>query len=180
MMDNPVLKALMDRRSVRAYTREPVSQEMLDAVLTCAINAPSAMNLQPWHLTVVKNRAWLDEVNLAIREAVLEGKPGTTFAPDDDFFYHAPLAVFVSSKDGGGGTDCGMLTENFLIAAQALGLGTCVVGMAMFAMRGRQSKRFMDDLHMPEGHVPHYAIILGHPAETPEAKPRDGAKISYM
>ena len=179
-MSNPVIQALMDRRSVRVYTDEAVSQKDLDTVLECAINSPSAMNNQPWHLTVIKDRAWLDKMNLAVRAGVQAQDASRTFKDEDDFFYHAPIAVFVSAKNGGAGTDCGMLTQNFCIAAQGLGLGTCVIGMAMVAINGKDGESFLADMKLPEGYRPHYAIILGHPGETPAAKPRDAAKVSYM
>ncbi len=179
-MENPVIQALMDRRSNRAYTAQPVSKEQLNCILTCAFNAPSAMNLQPWHITVVKDRAWLDEMNLAIRSAVLEQDSTRAFAEGDDFFHHAPLALFISSKEGKSGADIGMLTENVLVAAHALGLGSCVIGMAMFAIRGKDGAKFLADLKLPEGFQPHYAIVLGHPADAPDARPRDESKITYM
>ncbi|MFQ9798241.1 MAG: nitroreductase family protein [Clostridia bacterium] len=51
---NDVIKTIAARRSIRNYTAQPVSPEQLDILLQCAINAPSARNLQPRYFTVLE------------------------------------------------------------------------------------------------------------------------------
>ena len=58
-MTMDVTKAIVSRRSIRKYTTEPVSDEDIEALLNAAMHAPSAVNEQPWHFVVVKDRETL-------------------------------------------------------------------------------------------------------------------------
>ena len=61
--DNPVIKAIMARRSIRKYLDKPVEHEKLAVIAECGINAPSSGNNQPWLLRVVENQELLAEIN---------------------------------------------------------------------------------------------------------------------
>jgi nitroreductase len=61
-MTNEVIKAILDRRSIRSYTDQPVETEKLEAIIQAAINSPSARNLQPWKFTVIRNQALIAEL----------------------------------------------------------------------------------------------------------------------
>ena len=67
-MRNETLSLISSRRSHRAYEKTPLTQEQLDALLRAAVESPSAVNRQPWHFTVVRNQALLDELNKAVWE----------------------------------------------------------------------------------------------------------------
>lgn len=56
-MHNPVLDAIAARRSIRAYAKEQITSEQLDAILAAGLAAPSARNTQPWHFTAVQDAA---------------------------------------------------------------------------------------------------------------------------
>ena len=58
---NEVLKAIRDRRSIRSYEPEQITDEQLQALLDAALQSPTARNTQQWHFSVVQNRALLDE-----------------------------------------------------------------------------------------------------------------------
>jgi len=94
MMENAILKAILERRSVRAYTQEMLTEAELDALLKAAIYAPSAMNTQAWHFTVIRDQELLTEVSRAAH--VNAGRE-----PDDGHvFYHAPVAILTSAPAG--------------------------------------------------------------------------------
>lgn len=180
-MNQAVIDTILARRSIRSFTNEAVTQEQLDIILQCAVNAPSARNLQPWHLIVVRNRDWLDKFD---REAVAYA---STYIPDlpadRTILYNAPVAIFVCahSENFFGGTDSGMLTQNILLSAQALGLGSCVVGMIRDGFSGANRTRYREELAIPEGYHPMYAIAIGHPSgEKPAPKERDFSKVTYL
>lgn len=59
-MQMDALEALMTRRSVRAYTDEPVSDDQVLKILAAGMQAPSANNQQPWHFVVLRRRERLD------------------------------------------------------------------------------------------------------------------------
>ena len=70
-MTNTTLDLISSRRSHRAYAPTPLTQEQLDALLKAAVESPSAVNRQPWHFTVVRNQALLDELNAAVWEQMM-------------------------------------------------------------------------------------------------------------
>lgn len=153
--DSPldVLTALRTRRSVRAYTKEPVSDRDLDTVLAAAQLAPSAANEQPWDFVVIR-----DPKTLA---AVGGINPYASFAAK------APVAILVcldTEKEeipGMGILDVAMSAENLLLAAHGIGLGAVFTGIFPMVDRMEGFRKLLD---MPENIIPVGLIVLGHPA----------------
>ena len=155
-MDDPVLS----RRSIRAYTTEPVTDELVERLLRAAMAAPSAGNQQPWQFVVVRERETLHAV--------------TVFHPYAAMLDQAPLAILVC-----GDTrlekwpdfwpqDCAAATENLLIEAQALGLGAVWLGVYPLVERVDGMRAL---LGLP-AHVTPFALVpVGWPAaaRTPAA-----------
>jgi len=83
----------------------------------------------------------------------------------DPFFRGAPAAIVIGSKPGGSrpGDDAFMASQNVLLAAHAMGLGTCLVGMAVVAMDFDRSIR--DMIGVPSEESLHAVIAVGHPDE---------------
>lgn len=173
-MNNEVLKAILDRRSIRSYTDQPVEQEKLDAVLQAAINSPSARNLQPWHFTVIQDKAMMDELEEGV--AKIANDPSRKH-----IFYGAPMIILVSADSSSrwAKMDCGMATQNILLAAHSLGLGSCVIGFVMMYLGSPEAETTLKKLNLPEGYEPLYAITLGYPNVEPDARPRE-MKVSYL
>ena len=67
-MTNAVLDTIAARRSHRAYQDTPVTQAQLDALLAACLQSPSAVNKQPWHISVVRDKQLLSDINDATRE----------------------------------------------------------------------------------------------------------------
>jgi len=177
---NPVTSAIMARRSIRQYLDKPVEQETLEAVVRCGINAPSGMNRQPWIVRVVSDRKLIDDVT-----AVYKRENAEMVARDKGFknmFRNAPNLICVCTPaKGGGELDAGMLGENMMLAAQALGLGTCCLGGPVRFLKSNPDARFfLDRLDIPEDYQLNYILAIGYPDEQPEAKPRDAAKVKFV
>ena len=62
---NETIQTLLTRRSIRSYKPEPVSREALEQIVECGQFAATAMGCQPWHFTVVTDRALLDKISAA-------------------------------------------------------------------------------------------------------------------
>jgi len=176
---NETMKTIMNRRSIRAYKPDAVPQSALDTIALAAINAPSARNLQPWEMRIVKNRKLIADIEsgwLTMRKAEnpdLEYKPA---------FHGAPVLLVVAYDKNNpfGQVDCGWFGQNILLAAQSLGLGTCVVASANGFFNSEAGKSTMEKLNFPENYEVIYSISLGYPAEEPPAKPRDAAKVQII
>ena len=163
---NPVLSTIMARRSVRKYLPTPVEHEKLAIIAKCGINAPSGMNRQPWLVRVVENRQLIDDVNKAAGRSL---------------FYDAPALICVCTPANGGDLDAGLLGENMMLAAQALGLGTCCLGGPVrFLVSDERCKFFLERLDIPADYRLNYILAVGYPDEQPEARPRDASKVQFL
>ena len=185
-MSNPVLSLIASPRSHRAYEKTPLTQAQLDALLRAAVEAPSAVNRQPWHFTVVRNQPLLDEMSREVRRQVMKRSPETRsprFA-DEQFhvFYHAPTVIFLSGMPGNPYThiDCGIAVENIALAAESLGLGSVILGMPRDAFAGDRAEEFRRALHFPEGWDFVIAIAVGVPADSKDPHPVTENKIAFV
>ena len=183
-MDNPVIEAIMARRSVRHYTDVPVEREKLQKIAECGINAPNAMNKQEWEVRIVDSEAYFNEVT----EIMKADMPFFVSGDDPKFrngFRNATAAIFIASPaDDQSGMllqNVGLMSENICLAAQSLGLGTCVMGgPAMFLNSSEAAKPYLDKLGFSAGYKLQIVIAVGYPDESPEAKPRDASKIQFI
>lgn len=159
---NPVLDNIMARHSVRKYLDKPVEHEKLETVALAGINAPSAMNRQNWAVRIIENPQIMADV-----------KGQTRNAPN--------LICVCAPADGRFDLDAGLMGQNMMLAAQSLGLGTCIqTGPVRFLTNDEKAKAFRDSLDIPAGYKLLYIIAIGYADEQPEAKPRDTSKIKYI
>jgi glutathione peroxidase-family protein len=177
---NPVLSNIMARRSIRKYLDKPVEHEKLEVIMKCGINAPSGMNRQPWVVRVVEDQKLIADVTEVYKQENAE-----QVKRDKDFknmFRNAPNLICVCTPGNGGGElDAGLLGENIMLAAQAMGLGTCCLGGPVrFLLSNEKCKFFLDRLDIPADYKLNYIIAIGYPDEQPEAKPRDASKVKYI
>jgi nitroreductase len=148
-----VVTAIANRRSNRAYHPRPVPEEDLRAILEAGRQAPSANNRQPWHFVVVR-----DEPH---RREVAEACGGQTWMADAGAII-AALGTF--SKDGYE-VDVAIAMQNMILAATALGYGTCWIG-------DFDQERLKILLGVPE-HLRVVALTpIGVAADRPDARPR--------
>ena len=179
MIRNEVTDAIANRRSIRKYTSRPVTEEELLTILECGTLAPSGMNTQPWFVAAVRDPALLRQITALQKEAVLampDLPPVMKQRAEDPAFdavFGAPVVLIVASDGSRGSGDACLLGENMVLAAQSLGLGTCISGSVTMAFQGEKGKALLGKLGVPEGYVPVFGVTLGEPAEAPEAKPRD-------
>ena len=177
---NPVLSNIMARRSVRKYLDKPVEHEKLELLVRAGINAPSGMNRQPWIIRVVEDQQLIADVTEIYKQENAE-----QVKRDKDFknmFRNAPNLICVCTPaKGGGELDAGLLGENIMLAAQALGLGTCCLGGPVrFLLSNEKCRFFLDRLNIPDDYRLNYIIAVGYPDEQPAAKPRDESKVGYV
>jgi nitroreductase len=152
------MDAILSRRSIRKYTKQPVSDETIKELLEAAMSAPSAGNEQPWHFVVINEREILDEI--------------PKFHPYSRMLGHAPVAILVCGDkqlekyEGYWVQDCSAATQNILLAVQAKGLGAVWLGVYPIEDRVVGLRRL---LNIPEHVTPFSLISIGYPAEQ---KPR--------
>lgn len=159
---------LKGRRSVRAYTDEPVSKEEVEAILEAGTWAPTAMNHQPLRFIIIEDKNLIKYVSDRTKAAVSEISPQMKqeFATAKDVIcYNAPMLILVcTEKDAqwsqGNLLDSVLAAQNMFLKAYELGLGTCYMGFVGFLASKPEALRKMG---VPENCVMQVPFILGHP-----------------
>jgi nitroreductase len=146
-----LINAIYDRRSIRKYKSDPLSDDQIRNLLEAAMMAPSAMNRQPWHFVVCTDRELIDKIRSThpYASSLAEAPVCIVMCADAD-----PIGYYQQ--------DCGAATENLLLAANEMGLGTCWMGLAP---RPERMDPIGELLGLPEGIVPFNLIAVGYPDE---------------
>jgi nitroreductase len=189
---NPVIQALRERRSVRSYTTEPVDDSTLDQLLDAAVWAPSAVNAQPWAFGIIRDRALLSRYAARAKAIYLTDPPVVELAgippavlrhlrellsqPDYDVFHGASTVITIYATTPSDVPDCYLAAENLMLAAFAIGLGTCPIGLSHPLMDQAATK---DELGVPASMVAALPIIVGHPAGQPHTPTRNPPRVLY-
>jgi len=155
MKRNEQLIPIFERRSVRKYTDQVISDEEINLILEAAMYAPSAVNKQPWHFIVVSQKKTFRKITeIHPNASFLEGASHAILICGDEKLQH---------DEGYYLADCGATTQNILLAAQGLGIGSCWIGI--FPREARQ-KSIAELFRLPD-HVQPFALVsLGFPDET--------------
>lgn len=174
---NAVIETIMARRSIRNYKQVPVGRDTLNKIMECGINAPNGQNKQSWEVRVVDNPELLAQMSQAMGDA----HPGMEFAKG--CFRGAPVMVFIArdlSYDFSA-YDCGLLAENVMLSAWSLGVGSVCLGSPVrFLTDNNVCKPYVEKLGFSKGYELCLCVGLGYAAESPEAKPRDKAKVKFV
>ena len=179
------LQAIYARRAVRSYTTKRVEPDTVRALIDAAIQAPSAVNQQPWAFVVIQDIRLLERLSDRSKGLVLaQIRPGTALwehsgmlkDPSFNVFYDAGTLIVVCAAPGDWpvNEDCCLAAQNLMLAAHALGLGTCPIGFARDALSEAWAKR---ELGIPADHTVVMPIIVGYPSEQPAPTPRRPARI---
>lgn len=153
---NEILTALTHRRSIRCYQERPVAQDVLDNLLKVGLMAPSAINQQPWHISVVKSKEMIAWMESKIKKGLaLAGDRERAEDPDFHTFYGAPVVLYISGEQSNRFHvgDCANLVTYLTLAAYGLGLSSCYIASSqvMFPVlknkKSRKNWRFLKDMN---------------------------------
>jgi nitroreductase len=184
--ESAVPELIYQRRAVRAYTPESLDEPTIRVLLEAAVQAPTAMHLEPWAFVVVQDRAVLKR--LSDRAKVIAGEearhrdliraPGASPLSDPAFniFYDAGTLIVICARALGPfvEADCWLAAENLMLAACAMGLGTCCIGFAIPALHTPAVKQ---ELGIPPDVTAVAPIIVGRPRGHTAPVPRRPASI---
>jgi nitroreductase len=192
------MKVIQDRRSIRQYAEEPVSEEDLAMILEAARQAPSGENAQPWRFIIVKDPATRKQLG-----AIAGGGSGRRFTAEfvtqkmqerftsledeakkkaifekltsgrvSAFLADAPVSLVVCGRKDVWDLpyDTSAAIENILLMVTALGLGACWVIAPCIDIRDEE--RLKDLLGVPEGVKIISIIAIGHPTRPHRPRPR--------
>lgn len=181
---NVVVENIMNRRSIRKFKPEQITELQLDTIIQCGINAPSALNKQSWEVRVIQNPELLNKINQTFVEdakgKILQGSASRAQEPGFSVFHGAPtLIVVAKDRDNAySAVDCGLFAENVLLSAESMNIGTCVVGSVSNVLN--QTRELRAALNLPETHDVVFGISVGYADESPQTKGRDASKVEYI
>lgn len=173
-MGNEVITAMTQRRSVRAYTDEVPSDEVIEQVVEAGLWAPSGRGLQSPIILAVTDRALRDRLS-AMNAEVMGAPEGT------DPFFGAPV-VLVVLADRTAPThvyDGSLVMGNLLLAAHELGLGSCWVHRAREEFDSPEGKAILAELGVEGDYEGIGHCVLGYPAEVPAPRPRREGRVVW-
>ena len=153
-MSEDMFDLIRKRRTVRKFTEKDVSDEQVEKLLEMAMCAPSRLNRQPWHFVVIRDKGLQKQLADILRvHSYLEA---------------APVVIAVCGLPEISPTwimDVSAATENMLLAATAMGLGTAWVGAPDTALWDLCEEALCDALAIPLNVRIPTLVAIGHPAQ---------------
>lgn len=164
-------EAVYKRRAVRAYDPKPVPRETVEQLLRAAVQAPSAMNQQPWAFVVIEGEELLRQFSDRAKASLLEVMDGLSPLheyrdmlqdPGFNIFYGAGTLIVICAKPVGlnAAEDCCLAAQNLMLTACDLGLGSCPIGFARPWLNRPEVK---EELGIPSDCTPVFPVIAGYP-----------------
>jgi nitroreductase len=189
------LDVIYRRRAIRAYTSDPLDEKTIRALLDAAVQAPTAMHEEPWVFVVVQDRTVLTRLSDRAKAGIAaepafrhlhdaDGKAhsGDGFKrlvadPGFNIFYDAGTLIVIGTRPVSpfAAADCWLAAENLMLAACAMGLGTCCIGFAVAVLNTPEAKR---ELGIPADVTVVAPIIVGVPRGTPAPVGRKPPEIA--
>lgn len=188
-----LFEAIARRRAVRAYRPDPIDEATVRELLNEAVRAPTAMHAEPWAFAVVQDRALLkrySELAKATWSVERDGAHAVAhphaaasasaasilLRPDFNIFYDAGTLIAICARPLGSfvTADCWLAAENLMLAACAMGLGSCCIGFALPVLNRTDVKA---ELGIPAEVAVVAPIIVGIPSEQPPPTTRNPPQI---
>lgn len=160
------LKTIHARRSCRAFQKQPIPREQLEAIAAAGARAPSARNRHTRRLTVVQDPELLTLLAHTVAEAIGAGSEYNFYSPD------ALILTSDASDHPLAREDCACALENMFLAAEALGIGSVWINQFFGICDQPAVRRVLSALGIPADHQVWGCAALGYPAQKNENLPK--------
>jgi len=187
MVMNETLSVIKQRRSIRQFDTRQIPNDEMSAILEAALFAPSAMNQQKWHFSVVQNKTMLTKMVQITKANKLNSEIPFLIqkAGSDNYhtYYQAPTVVIVSGDQQAKFImfDCAAAAQNIALAAASLGIGSCIMTSAGFLFASEEGRAMKEALGIPGGYEHVCSIAMGYSkGDPPVAPPRNKEVFSYI
>ena len=173
---NPVIQAILSRRSIRSFTDREIGADVLEMILKAGYNAPSGHNLQSWRFTVIEDAARLEKLKALTEE---------TAKANGVYFYgwNNPKVIVLISNDSrnvNGCQDSALAAENMMLAALSYGIGSVWLNPLMTLRDKEPVKGFLDEIKVPENHTVWCTLALGYPSSPGTRLAKNQDVINYV
>lgn len=172
---NEIIQSLLARKSVRAYTGQPVTPEQKELILRAACAAPTAGNQQLYTILDITDQSVKDALAVSCDNQPFIAKADLVliFCADCQKWYDAFAAGGCEPRAPGAGdlmlavTDCSIAAQNAVTAAESLGLGSCYIGDIM-----EQCETHRQLLKLPDYVFPAAMLVIGVPTQQQLDRPK--------
>ena len=190
------MAVVSDIGTTQYFTQDGVDQADMELIVQAGINAPSAMNGQPWHFSVITDKSVTQQIADGMGGGMPMGMPpaGEMELPEGMTPHEggqmppmpqggsgglskagitdAPLVIVVSCKEGSE-LDAGLACQNMSVAAQLLGYGTKIISSPTMALNGAEQDTYRELLGIPQDCSAAAILLVGH-ADTSVDENADG------
>lgn len=185
---NETLQTIANRYSCRGYANIPIEQEKIEAIVKAGLQAPSALNIQPWHIVAITDKELIDAIDDAVMEDIKKRTDQSAYERIMERggkpYYNAPVMFLVLKKADGASAwadlDCGIVVQNMSLAASSLNLGNVIAAMAGTAFTGELGKIFKPKVNWPPGYAFATGLLVGYPETTKPPHDIDLSKVTYI
>lgn len=180
---NETLKSIAQRYSCRSFDGRVPEKEKLDAIALAAVQAPSAVNRQPWKIGVITDQALLRELDHEGMDMLSRAEDQSGYQRLMDrggtMLYHAPC-MFLICKKKNTDVDTGIVCENVALAATSLGLGSVICAMAGIPMQGPNGAALRERFGINEDWEFGICVLVGYATGTGKPHEPDLSKVYYV
>lgn len=158
---NTVIQTILNRRSCRSFTDEPVRKADIEVILECARSAPSGMNLQTARFTAVVNREKIRQLASAVAKAL---------GRDAGYNMYNPAVLIITSNEKESRfreTDNACAMENIYLACEALDLGCVWINQLKDCFDAPEVRAILDEFGIPASHGIYGCAAVGHKGAVP-------------
>lgn len=193
---NAVLETIVQRRSVRHFTSEQISDEQLQTILNAGLYAPNAGGVQSCVFVVCQDAELNKELGVinveVLRSLVAKGRhrrtePGKPSLPEQSAqrnsgFYDAPTVITIFAPNSYNQTmDCAVAAQNMLLAAHSVGVAGCIAARAAETFATERGQEIQTMWGIKKGLEAKLHVLLGYSSEPlPEPKPRKIDRVIWV
>ena len=180
------IKNIKERFSCRGFKSTPLAQEQVKALEESALAAPSAKNMQPWHIIVVTDKKEIESLDAEGMKELSTYKDPAMYnlmkERGGSLFYNAPylMLILAEEKSDWASLDCGILCQNVVLTAESLGLGSCILGLAGVPLNGKSKDELQKRFKFPAGYKFAVAVAVGEVEHSKKPHDLDQTKVTHI
>lgn len=185
-IQNETLEVISNRYSCRSFTDQPVEREILEAIALAGAQAPSSNNLQGWRIIVISDKKYVNYLDELTVGGIKNTNPQLyerIMSRTGKSLYNAPALIIVvtpRSAQYSVDMDSGIVCQNMVLAATALGLGTCLSRVVSAGILGLKKQDIYERLGVPEGFEFSMGLLLGYSEYQGAPHEADDSKIWFV
>ena len=171
---NETMKTILERRSIRSFSSEPIDEAILKDLADAGMHAPSAMCRKTWKFTVVMNQDIIKRLS-AVIEKVLDRS---------GYNMYNPVALIIPSNERDckfGREDNACALQNIFLAAQSYGVGSVWINQLTGICDEKEVREILKEIEIPDSHIVYGLAALGYAdPNAPKPEYREIGEVKFV